>query len=198
MGEIYAKIREEPHWSRDVSQGVRVSVLPLSNWDQSSRRCGVCACLNEIELLLVLKLKLPLKDSRKTKRLRHGFRIEPYDIVKTRESCQPERAREPPVTQFCRTVTSTQTADHLWKWSAISWPQCVPVKQQHEIQSGWPSLWSYEIDENNRSKWFIGYKKDDKEKAREHTVKTNANNAFMSKPAMRSQERLYIQVKHFL
>ena len=102
-----------------------------------------------------------------------------YDIVKTRDSCQPEQAREPSATQFCRNVTCIPTAD-----TAESETSSVDLSQNMFVSEKQPKRKSNRDDpiceamklmktmaENGPTKELISFMKDDIEKAREHELK---------------------------
>lgn len=103
-GEIYGKIREELKQrcvARDESFCFTIEQL----------RSKFKKCVSECKrAALTIKTGTGIKRFQEDKNFGTWFQ-KLYDIVKTRDSCQPEQAREPSATQFCRNVTSTPTLD---------------------------------------------------------------------------------------
>lgn len=124
-GKIYGKIREELKQrcvARDESFCFTIDQL-RSKFNKCVSECKRAA--------LPIKTGTSIKRFQEDKNLGAWFQ-KLYDIVKTRDSCQPEQAREPSATQFCQSLTSTPSVDMSESETASveqSQNMFVPVKQ---------------------------------------------------------------------
>lgn len=171
-GEIYGKIREELKQrcvARDESFCFTVEQL----------RSKFKKCVSECKrAALTIKTGTGIKRFQEDKNFGAWFQ-KLYDIVKTRDSCQPEQAREPSATQFCQNVTSTPTLDSSEsETSSVDQSQnmFVPVKQpKRKSNRDDPICEAMKlmktIAEKDPTKELISFMKDDIEKAREHELK---------------------------
>ena len=124
-GEIYGKIRKELK-QRCAARGESFC------FTIDQLRSEFKKCVSECErAALTIKTGTGIKRFQEDKHLGAWFQ-KLYYIVKMRDSCQPDQAREPSATQFFRNVTSTPTMDSSESETTSveqSQNMFVPVKQ---------------------------------------------------------------------
>ena len=169
-GEIYGKIREELK-QRCAARGESFC------FTVEQLRSKFKKCVSECKrAALTIKTGTGIKRFQEDKNLGAWFN-KLYDIVKTRDSCQPEQAREPSATQSSRSTTSTPTVDTSEsEMSSVDQNMFVPVKQpKRKSNRDDPICEAIKlmktIAEKDPSKELITFMKDDIEKAREHELK---------------------------